>query len=228
MAMQYSYAYTMDSEEGIIAAILFSVLSSLFTGGIGVLMYAFRSIGVYSVAKRRGLNNPWFAWVPVVNSYLLGSLSDQYQYVVKGKVKSKRKWLLGLSIVKIVLYVAMIVMAVITASNVINTAMIGFGQAKLMKMAMSYAGRLLTVVIPFVVLAVVVKVIRYVALYDVYTSLDPKNSVLYTILSIAFRVAEPFFLFFNRKRDDGMPPRREAPKEEPVWEATKEEPWVNE
>ena len=227
--MYYSYAYTMDSEEGVIATLIISALCSLFSGGIGVLMYAFRSIGVYSIAKRRGLNNPWFAWVPVVNNYLLGSLSDQYQYVVKGKEKSKRKWLLGLTIAQAVLYVTLAVMAIVAIWNVAGNAMAGFNEAKLSRMALRYVMYMLAAVVHFAATTLAMTVIRCVALYDVYTSLDPRNSVLYTILSIAFRVTEPFFLFFNRKRDDGMPPRREAPKAEaPVWEATKEEPWVNE
>ena len=227
--MHYSYAYTMDNEEGLIASILFSVIYSLFSGGIGVMLYAFRSIGVYSIARRRGLNNPWFAWVPVVRTYLLGSLSDQYQYVVKGKDKSKCKWLLGMSITQGVFYVVMAVMGIIAICNVTGDAMAGFNEAKLVRMAMRYAMSMLAAVVPFMVLSVALTVVRYIALYDVYTSLDPKNSVLYTILSVGLRFTEPFFLFFNRKKDDGMPPRREAPRAEaPVWEASAEEPWVNE
>ena len=46
------------------------------------------------------------------------------------------------------------------------------------------------------------------ALYDVYRSMDPNNAVLYLVLSILFRPTEPFFLFFNREKDLGMPPRK--------------------
>ena len=68
------------------------------------------------------------------------------------------------------------------------------------------------------------------ALYDVYTSCTPQNNVVFLVLSILFSVTEPFFLFFNRNRDDGMPPRkqpqREAPKQ-PQWQPQEEtrEPW---
>ena len=226
--MYYSFGYGVENEEGLIAAILCSVISALFSGGIGVVTYVFRSIGVYSIARRRGLNNPWFAWVPVVNRYLLGSLSDQYQYVVKGKDKSKRKWLLALSIAQLVLYAVIAVMGIGVIWKVVGDAMAGFSQAKLFQMALRSAMRLLVAVFPLMTVSAVLAVIRYIALYDVYTSVDPKNSVLYTVLSVFFHVTEPFFLFFNRKRDDGMPPRREAREEAPVWEASEEEPWVNE
>jgi hypothetical protein len=32
---------------------------------------------MYTIAKRRQINHPWMAWVPVVDMYLLGCISDQ-------------------------------------------------------------------------------------------------------------------------------------------------------
>ena len=80
---------------------------------------------------------------------------------------------------------------------------------------------------------IAVMVIRYMALYDVYTSCDPQYNVLFLVLSIIFQVTEPFFLFFNRNKDLGMPPRRqehyEAPPQEPQWQPPQpmQEPWEN-
>ena len=225
--MHYSYSYYADSEEGLLVAILVSALSAVFSGGIGVALYVFRSMGVYSIAKRRGLKNSWFAWVPVVNQYLLGSLSDQYQYVVKGKNKNKRKWLLGLNIVMAVLYTVMAVLTINMVINLAGDAMAGFSEPKLAKAAMRGVLGILAGAAPMAAVAIALAVIRYIALYDVYTSLDPRNNVMYIILSILFNVTEPFFLFFNRKKDDGMPPRRD-PQPEVVWEtpsAGPESPW---
>lgn len=227
--MHYSYSYSADSEEGLVAAILFYVIYAFFAGGVGILLYVFRSMGVYSIAKRRGLNNPWFAWFPVVNQYLLGSLSDQYQYVVKGRNKNKRKWLLALNIVLAVLYAVTLGLLIGMIVKLTGNAMAGFSEPKLEQMALRSLLSVFAGAVPMGAVAIAMNVIRYIALYDVYTSVDPKNSVMYIILSILFHVTEPFFLFFSRKKDEGMPPRREEPKAEaPVWEATKEEPWVNE
>ena len=63
------------------------------------------------------------------------------------------------------------------------------------------------------------------AMYDIYVSMDPGNSILYLVLSILFHVTEPFFLCCNRNKDGGMPPRREAPQPQPqeqVWEDDKD------
>jgi len=58
------------------------------------------------------------------------------------------------------------------------------------------------------------------ALYDLYTSMDPANCVVFIVLSILINVTEPFFLFFNRNRDDGMPPRKQEPSYIPDMEYT--------
>ena len=50
----------------------------------------------------------------------------------------------------------------------------------------------------------------------------PANAVLYLVLSILFSPTEPFFLFFNREKDLGMPPR----KQEPVY-TPPQETWNN-
>jgi len=78
--------------------------------------------------------------------------------------------------------------------------------------------------LPIFALSIASAVIRYMALYDVYTSMDPSNNVLFLVLSIFFGVTEPFFLFFNRNRDDGMPPRKDAAPEEPPVQ-TETDPW---
>ena len=57
-------------------------------------------------------------------------------------------------------------------------------------------------------------------MYDIYTSCTPKNNVLFLVLSILFNITEPFFLFFTRNKDEGMPPRRQ----QPVYEEPRE-PW---
>ena len=67
-----------------------------------------------------------------------------------------------------------------------------------------------TWLLPLAGVAIAAAVIRFVALYDVYRSLDPNNAVLFLVLSIFFGVTEPFFLFFNRDKDAGMPPRRQT------------------
>ena len=99
--MNYRYEMTFSDLEELlsnpagIAIAGMGLLVAFVVLACFVVMYVFQSIGLYTIAKRRGIANPGLAWVPVAYSWILGSVSDQYQYVVRGKVCNRRKILLG-------------------------------------------------------------------------------------------------------------------------------------
>ena len=196
------YIYELEEE---LLMLIPGLLSGIPTGLFGVAAYILTALAVYKVSSRRGLKNPWLAWVPVVNCWLLGSLSDQYQYVVKGENKSKRKWLLVLNILKAALASMLTVLAVVTVGTLIVSH-----HSDVMGAVVAVLG----LAMPLIAVTIALCVIRYMALYDVYRSMDPANAVLYLVLSILFSPTEPFFLFFNREKDLGMPPRKEPVVEE--------------
>ena len=210
--------YVFELEEELLM-LLPGLISGIPSGLFGIAAYILTALAIYTVSRRRGLSKPWLAWIPVINCWLLGSLSDQYQYVVKGENKSKRKWLLGLNILKAVLLSVLLVFAIVILGTVLNA---GFYGAHRHGDFMEVVGPVLTVlavVLPLAAVTIALCVIRYMALYDVYRSLDPANAVLYLVLSILFSPTEPFFLFFNRDKDLGMPPRKQRPAyEQPVHE----------
>lgn len=196
--------YIVELEEELLM-LLPGLLSGIPSGLFGVAAYILTALAIYRISVRRGLQHPWFAWVPVVNCWLLGSISDQYQYVVKGENKSKRKWLISLNILKAVLWLLVIILAIVAAGMLIVD-----GSAEIIGLLVAFLGLLL----PFVAVIIAFCVIRYMALFDVYRSLDPSNAVMYLVLSILFSPTEPFFLFFNREKDLGMPPRKQKPVQE--------------
>ena len=200
---------------------IFSILYSMGVSLVSIALYVLRAVGIYTIAKRRGINHPWMSWIPVVDLWVLGCISDQFQYVVKGKDRNKRRWMLGLSIAVAVVYIVFFVILGVTISRVIVTAAGGMGADAILEAILDPVTAMLICIIPMVALSIAVVVIRYVAMYDLFTSCNPQNNVLFLVLSIFFNVTEPFFLFFSRNRDDGMPPRRQpqyAPAQE-TWEA---------
>lgn len=211
--------YSNELAMGIVSGLLAGIPSLLF----GVAVYVLTALSLYTIAQRRGLNRPWLAWIPVVNSWILGSLSDQYRYVVKGENRSKRKLLLVMSILSAVLSTVVCVMCVVVAVQAVFGVLQGFQEDYLVRMVMEYVVSLLGLLLVQLGVMIAYAVIRYMALYDVYKSLDPANSVLYLVLSILVRPTEPFFLFFNRNKDTGMPPRRPAPDATP--QQPRQEPW---
>ncbi len=223
--MGYEYAY--EFEEMINLGLLPTLFSAVPSFVVNIATYVLTALALYTIAKRRGLNNPWLAWIPVADAWLLGSISDQYRYVKKGEYKSKRKILLILSILSVVCGLVMAGMGIAAVVNVVTAAMHQLSEEQLMGQIMGPVMGLLGVCVPMIGISIAFAVIRFMALYDVYTSLDPRNSVMYLVLSIVFPVTLPFFLFFNRLKDEGMPPRRQP--QQPVYEAPvyqePREPW---
>lgn len=222
-----SYEYSYMIEEALGTGLISGLPSML----LGIAAYVLSSMALYSIAKRRGLNNPWLAWVPVVNCWILGSLSDQYRYIVKGENKSKRKVLLTLNIINSCLCLVMIVVAIVMTVNLVKIAMTGANEMAILSAVMGPVMGVAGLSLPVLGVAIAYAIVYYMALYDVYKSLDPSNCVMFLVLSIIFNVTEPFFLFFNRHKDLGMPPRRQearyVPYEEPQWQPQQpaQEPW---
>ena len=192
--MDIPYEVTEMLEEfgpmiiGIVLIMLLVVLA------VSAVFYIFQSLGLYTIAKRRGIENPWLAWIPVANYWILGCISDQYRYVVKGQVKNKRMIMLGLSIATFaVSFVAEMIAGILMMTSD------GAGAAMALNSLMSLVSS---------GVSIASVVFWHMALYDLYTSCCPSNNVVFLVLGIIFSVTQPFFIFFNRKKDDGMPPRK--------------------
>ena len=207
MSIDYSYAWNDVLGTGLLSGILSGIPTTL----MGIAAYVLTALALYTIAKRRGLNHPWLAWIPVASAWILGSLSDQYRYVVRGENKSKRKVLLTLSILTSVLSTAMIVSVFVAVGKAMFGVIGGMGEEALLEAILGPLVGVAGLCLPMVGIAIAYVVVYYMALYDLYKSLDPSNCVLFLVLSIVFRVTEPFFLFFNRNKDQGMPPRRQNP-----------------
>ena len=223
--MSYDYSYFMEEMlgMGILSAII-NASSTIFS----IAAYVLTALALYTVAQRRGLNRPWLAWIPVANCWILGSLSDQYRYVVKGEVKSKRKVLLILNLLMTVIGLAMVGICVAMVINIVGGAINGLREDQLLEAVLGPLVGVAGLSLPMAGMAIALAVIHYMALYDIYRSMDPANCVLFLVLSILFGVTEPFFLFFNRNKDLGMPPRRqETVYQEPAYIPAQpvQEPW---
>ena len=200
-------------ESSIIASLAAMLLASVPGLIMTVVTYVLSSLGFYTLASRRGIRHAWLSWIPVANLWILGSLSDQYRYVARGQVKSKRKILLIINIICLVLGIVMMIGMFGTIFHIAGSAAYGYYEEDV---AMQVVGPLMGLMglgLPVGILSIVLMVFSCMALYDVYMSMDPENAVLFLVLSILIPVTQPFFVFFNRKKDYGM--RR---KQEPVYE----------
>lgn len=208
--------------------VVFYLLYMLIMFAVGIGMYVLQSVGMYSVAKRRGIRKPWLAWLPVGSDWMLGCISDQYRYVTKGQIKNKRKTLLILQIILWVLcaafFAAFISFVVQTAGAAFNSITYDPRMDELMTRAIGSFFAMVGFGLVMTGVSVAVMVIRYMAYYDLYCSCDPRNGVLYLVLSIFITVTQSIFVFLCRNKDEGMPPRKAQPERiaEP-WEGSPEE-----
>lgn len=184
--------------------VIFWIVYMVVILGLSGYTYVFQALALQAVAKRRQIEKPWLAWVPVGNMWLLGCISDQYQYVVNGKERNFRKLLLWLMIG---MYIALVplygleIIAIVMAEVVTEAAIVML---------------VLMVILALIILAAAVfaSVIQYMAIYDYYRSCDPSKAVLFLILSIVVPAAYPILLFIVRNQDLGMPSKPdEAPAE---------------
>ena len=216
---------------------IFYLIYFLVMMAIGVGSYVFQSLGFYTVAKRRGIKKPWLSWLPVGNMWILGCISDQYQYVVKGRVKNKRKAMLILNILMWLFEITVCVLFAVFIYTAFSMPEGGMETAEQVAAVMGSMFGMMGGSVVLVGIAIATVVIQYIALYDLFTSCDPKNDILYLLLSIFVSITMPILVFIFRNKDLGMPPRKQDPAafippepvEIPPWRPVQNtaEPWEN-
>lgn len=170
---------------------------------LSVVMYIFQAVGIYSAAKRRGIHHAWLAWIPMAQYWVAGSLSDQYKQTVKGQKSYNRIILLVLAIAGWVVSMA--------ASGITGSALVNMIESALNNdmESLAYAStmasgssNLLSILNSGLSLALLI--FWQITLFDIYSASCPKYRVAYLVLGIIFKFTIPFFLFFSRKKDEGM------------------------
>lgn len=222
MSIQIGTGY---SNFGGFFVLILLVLGYVMVVGLSAAQYVLQSLGIYTMAKRRGIRHPWLAWLPIGSDWMWGCLADQYQYVAKGNVKNRRKVLVVLSVLSFVLAAAILGLYVAILVKMADNAeliQIMSNQQVIQLFFGNFMG-ILAVAGTLYILSIVLTVFRYIALYNIYVSCVPGNAVMYLVLSIVFGFIMPLFLFLCRKKDEGMPPRKQSEAEQvrPVIQ----EPW---
>lgn len=211
MSEYYEFEQMLEGIEGLDEEMLLTFFGifgmvALVVGLLAIVGYVFQSIGLYTLAKRRGIANPWLAWLPVGYYWIAGSIADQYRYVTEGFVKNRRTILLALSIAGIV--VSSLVSTMVNGSFMLSTGEVSMDQLA----SLGTMGTVLNLVTS--ALEIATFVFWQIALYDLYSSCNPRNNVLFLVLGIIFGFLVPFFIFACRNKEEGMPPRREEPRYE--------------
>lgn len=212
----------------------YDLASNLWSIISGIIAYVFMAIGMYTIAKRRGINHPWLAWIPFGGTWLLGCISDQYRYVTRGEEKSKRKVMLGFEIATSAVGIVNIVLLVTSIIGLLKQfgSEIVTNETEYMTQVLSPL--MIAMVLCFVMLglAIALAVLAWIAVYDLFKSCNPEYATVFLVLSIIFGgIVQGIFVFANRNKDLGMPPRHSAPLNtqpmysQPTWQPAQPPVW---
>lgn len=184
---------------------------------LGIVLYVIKSLGLYTIAKRRGIACPWLAWLPIGCEWITASIADQYRKVTYGKATIRRFIVLVLAVISIGMGVATTTTMNDKRDDI--EELVEYTEQMGQYIDEENAVRLVTTVFEdlgeimggvFLISSVaalvsfVSKVYWYVCAGDVYASCCPKNGTMMLVLSIFVPVLEPFFFFCNKEKDAGM------------------------
>jgi len=67
----------MDYYYGaLIAGLIFTVIGVI----LGIAAYILTALGLYAIAKNRGMENPWLAWIPIAQFYIIGAIVKELKF----------------------------------------------------------------------------------------------------------------------------------------------------
>ncbi len=214
----YSYYYGNSYEETILMGIVMIITIVLLVWALFSLgSYILKGIGMYTIAKRLGVDYAWLAFIPFARTYLHGELAGSIM-LKKKKIQNPGVWLLALPFLYSAIY--SIFYAIIW--------FMGFGT--MMKVAsydyMPYnlnvsTGNIMGIIIVFLILMVIVlgytafyKALQVLVNHQILERFTSKNmSIVHSILCTIIPLYESicFFVMRNRTFNPGMEPPASTP-----------------
>lgn len=164
----------------VIFAFLFVMLAFSFVA------YIFSGIGIMKMHEKLGLKGGWLAFVPVLNSYALGKVAEQY---IKENGKKSAKFSIILIIGQIISLFSVFFMTVLLIIGATFLPASIYTILDVVLTLLSYG------------LSFILSIISYVALWRIYAIFSNKNATLYLILSIFVSFVQPFLVFAIRNNE---------------------------
>ncbi len=191
----FDYGYSYDTFDNLAENAISTFLLAWFILSIptiiAIVRYIFMSIGLYKIASRRNMKGAFLAFLPVANSYLLGSVYDDINRTMNNTTKTAMKLL----VLKIVSFCVGIVL--------LPLAIISYFLAEY-----SSIGMVFTVIASLVsavsfVISVVYYVYYYISVYGIYKEYAHDKAVPFIIISIIFLPIVALFIFLIRNNESG-------------------------
>ena len=65
---------------GNLLALVGSMFIFFFIGGL--VLYVLSSLGLMKIAQSKGIENPWLAWIPFANLYIMGKIVGPFKLIM--------------------------------------------------------------------------------------------------------------------------------------------------
>ncbi len=174
--------------------------ANIFTILITIVLFVFKAIAIYTMAKRRSFNNLWMAFVPFLNYVLLGKLIGNV--VVWGKkVKNLGLLLCIVSAVSSVLYYA--INAGYYISVIEATFQVKFAFASAFITSWVQQTTIVWDIFRYVyyVVSIITTILECWVIFSIFRKYAPERSLMYSLISIfTDLLLFPIFLFVIRNR----------------------------
>ena len=156
--------------------------------GIYLLIHIFYSLGLVAIARHRQIPRAALAWIPFIGTaYMTGAIADDQDRRVRNSDYGLRYWLLGTSVILLILTVVLLALLFRTGT--------GYADNTEDPVYLMFTFITLIVGLPFTAL-------WYLAHFKLYKACQPNNSVAFLLLSIFVGLA-PFLVFAVRHYADG-------------------------
>ncbi len=169
--------------------------------GVAIAQYVLTSLGLFKIAKGRQISYAWMAWVPVVSSFLIGRLTEDYDSK-SGYQRPWKKVLLILNIASvagmIVFYIMFFIAMGFFTYNISYSYRFPTGSIVLLVIA--YIGIIISVVV-----AVGLSVFISICIYKIFEAIVPEKALKYTLLYAMVPLAGGICLFKCGKKVNGQP-----------------------
>lgn len=191
--------------------VVYFLVIYFFTFAVTIANYVLGALGLSAIARRRGLQKTWMAWVPFLDARLMGTIADQYENCVMGYNGNYRKRFFVWQIVLVASSFVIILISTIFAVGAI-VAETASGSLFAEDWVMGFAGLVLILCLAIIVLCILYIVVYYKVLCRIFRSCKPSLAVLFALLA-TFCSAGGILLFLMRKKDEGMIPMAAAQPE---------------
>ncbi len=167
-----------------------------------IFAYVLQSIALHTLSRRRGIANPWLAWIPYGNYWIIGALARDYDK----KNNINRRWdkvLLILSIAGIasfvVIYIALFVFVILNAISMEAASGTINEEAFVFEMLGGIIA-LYVALIAVMVVMMALQTLSYVCTYKIFESTVPEKALKYFLIYLLVPFAAPICLFLCRNK----------------------------